>query len=68
MKYSTTKAIVNKIRPGTFRNGYRGVGALGRAFGDTTGVSLSSDMMLGIAIGALGIVAYCKTHHKLRSA
>jgi hypothetical protein len=78
MKYSTTKAVVNKIFPGAFRNGTAGLGmvrqpvqyqsgVLGRGLGDdSSGVSLSTDMMLGLAIGAAGVVLWCKNQHKIR--
>lgn len=61
MKYSTTKAIVNLVRPGTFQNGFQGFGATGLG----TGVSLSTNMMLGLALGSLGVVLWCKHSHKL---
>jgi hypothetical protein len=70
MKYSTTKAIVNAVRPGTFQNGvqgykgYRGYGATGPG----TGASISTDMMLGLAIGAVGVVLWCKNQHKIRGS
>jgi hypothetical protein len=66
-KYSTTKAVVNWIRPGTFQNGYQGYRGYGAsALG--TGVSLSTNMMLGIATGALGVVLWCKHSHKLKGS
>ena len=61
--YSTTKAIINKIRPGTFpAQGYAGFGHAGLG----SGVSLSTNMMLGLALGAVGVVLYCK--HQAKSS
>lgn len=64
MKYSTTKALVNAVRPGTFRNGYqgyRGYGSLGSS------VSLSTNAMLGLALGAVGMVLYLKQTGQLKN-
>lgn len=59
-KYSTTKAVINLFRPGTFQQGYSGLGA--------TGVSLSTNMMLGLALGSVGVVLWCKHQGKLRGS
>ena len=62
MKYSTTKALVNAIRPGTFHNGYQGYGALGSS------VSLTTNAMLGLALGAVGMVLYLKQTGQLKTS
>lgn len=67
MKYSTTKAIVNAVKPGTFRNGvqgYRGV----RGVGLGSSVALSTNAMLGLALGAVGMVLYLKQTGNLKTA
>lgn len=69
-QYSTVKAIVNKVRPGTFaQNGYgeyfsSGVSGLGRALGAGAGISFSTNMMIGMAIGAIGTVYFTKHKKK----
>ncbi len=60
-QYSTTKAIINKIRPGTFQPQLRGF----RGLGDSSGISLSQSMMFGMAVGGLGAVLWCKHNHKI---
>ncbi len=68
MPYSTTKAIVNKVLPGTFLQGLGrtyGVRGLGGALG--TGVSLSPNAMLGLALGSVGMVLWLKHNGKLKS-
>lgn len=73
MEYSTTKAIVNKFFPGTFRNGTAGLGFVqpgafrSGSLGDSTGVSLSTNMMLGMALGAVGYYYYLQHGHKLKT-
>ncbi len=65
MAYSTTKAVLHKLLPAVFPpqlQGYRGYGALGAG----TGVSLSSNMMLGMAVGGVGAVLWCKNKHKIK--
>lgn len=62
MKYSTTKALVNWVRPGTLQNGYQGYGALGSS------VSLTTNAMLGLALGAVGMVLYLKQTGQLKTS
>lgn len=63
--YSTTKAIINKVRPGTFLQGLGRFGAM-RGLGGT-GVSLSPNAMLGLALGSVGMVMWLKHNGKLKS-
>ena len=82
MRYSTTKAIIHRLLPGTFQE-YSGLGftqpgsynsgSLGfpqpgaynsGALG--SGISMSTNMMLGLALGAVGVVLYCKHQGKLK--
>ena len=62
-RYSTTRAVLHKLAPTVFP-AQAGLGMV-RGIGDATGVSLSQDMMLGMAVGAVGVVLYCKNKHKL---
>lgn len=63
-QYSTTKAIINKFRPGTFRPQLRGFGVV-RGIGDSSGISLSQSMMFGMACGGVAAVLWCKHNHKI---
>lgn len=67
MQYSTTKAIVNLVRPGTFVNPPAPTAGLGRA-GLGTAISFSTNMMLGLAVGAVGVIVWCKNQHKIRGS
>jgi hypothetical protein len=62
MKYQTTYALVNWVRPGTFQNGYQGYSGLGSS------VALTTNAMLGLALGAVGMVLYLKQTGQLKTA